>query len=154
MTLFYSTPSCYIKAVQDANVTLPTKEDDFFPYASDNHSYWTGYFTSRPTLKYFERRGNNILQVWHKVPFWVLFYFYKISTYLLVWLSFDKFSNLPSREQTLPYKLTGWINLIRKLVRWARWQTTYWISPVSSCQMIFGKACSSIWKERVFDNIL
>jgi hypothetical protein len=28
-------------------VTLPTKDDDFFPYASDPHAYWTGYFTSR-----------------------------------------------------------------------------------------------------------
>lgn len=60
--LFYSTPSCYLKAVHDANVTLPTKRDDFFPYASDSTAYWTGYFTSRPTTKYFERQANNFLQ--------------------------------------------------------------------------------------------
>uniref|UniRef100_A0A182M1X9 alpha-mannosidase n=1 Tax=Anopheles culicifacies TaxID=139723 RepID=A0A182M1X9_9DIPT len=29
---FYSTPSCYVKAVHAANVELPTKSDDFFPY--------------------------------------------------------------------------------------------------------------------------
>lgn len=41
----------------------PTKSDDFFPYASDNHTFWNGYFVSRPTLKRFERMGNNFLQV-------------------------------------------------------------------------------------------
>ncbi|XP_050428079.1 lysosomal alpha-mannosidase-like [Adelges cooleyi] len=58
----YSTPSCYLKAVNDRNETFPTKSDDFIPYKSDKHSYWTGFFTSRPTQKYYERRGNNILQ--------------------------------------------------------------------------------------------
>ncbi|CAH2083597.1 unnamed protein product [Euphydryas editha] len=61
--LFYSTPDCYLKAVKDSNPTLPTKQDDFFPYASDPTAYWTGYFTSRPTTKYFEREGNDYLQM-------------------------------------------------------------------------------------------
>lgn len=61
--VFYSTPSCYLKAVNDIGIAWPTKDDDFFPYGSDSHSYWTGYFTSRPTLKFFERLGNNFLQV-------------------------------------------------------------------------------------------
>lgn len=63
VNLFYSTPSCYLKAVHESNNTWSTKDDDFFPYASDPHSYWTGYYSSRPTLKYFERKGNNFLQV-------------------------------------------------------------------------------------------
>ncbi|PSN50451.1 Lysosomal alpha-mannosidase [Blattella germanica] len=63
VNVFYSTPSCYLKAVHDAGNSYTTKKDDFFPYASDEHSYWTGYFTSRPTLKRFERLGNNFLQV-------------------------------------------------------------------------------------------
>jgi hypothetical protein len=63
VNVFYSTPSCYLKAVHDAGRTWTTKRDDFFPYASDPHSYWTGFFTSRPTLKRFERLGNNFLQV-------------------------------------------------------------------------------------------
>ena len=41
----------------------PSKTDDFFPYASHPHGYWTGYFTSRPALKRYERHANNILQV-------------------------------------------------------------------------------------------
>jgi lysosomal alpha-mannosidase len=64
--VFYSTPSCYIKAVNDEvnrkSLELTKKTDDFFPYASEAHSFWTGYFTSRPTSKRFERLGNNILQ--------------------------------------------------------------------------------------------
>ena len=45
--LFYSTPSCYLKAVNGHKMKYTTKSDDFFPYASDPHAYWTGYFTSR-----------------------------------------------------------------------------------------------------------
>ncbi|CAD0207115.1 unnamed protein product [Chrysodeixis includens] len=63
VTLFYSTPDCYLKAVKDANPVLPTKADDFFPYASDPTAYWTGYFTSRPTTKFFERESNGYLQM-------------------------------------------------------------------------------------------
>lgn len=61
--MFYSTPSCYLKSLYDSNITWPTKSDDFFPYASDPHAYWTGYFSSRPTIKRFERVGNHFLQV-------------------------------------------------------------------------------------------
>uniref|UniRef100_A0A1Q3FMY3 Alpha-mannosidase n=2 Tax=Culex tarsalis TaxID=7177 RepID=A0A1Q3FMY3_CULTA len=63
VNVFYSTPSCYLKALHDADITWPTKSDDFFPYASDPHAFWTGYFTSRPTVKRFERVGNHFLQV-------------------------------------------------------------------------------------------
>ncbi|XP_011872614.1 PREDICTED: lysosomal alpha-mannosidase isoform X2 [Vollenhovia emeryi] len=62
VNVIYSTPSCYLKALNDLNLHWPTKSDDFFPYASDPHSFWTGYFSSRPTVKYFEREGNNLLQ--------------------------------------------------------------------------------------------
>ncbi|XP_063974588.1 lysosomal alpha-mannosidase isoform X1 [Diachasmimorpha longicaudata] len=63
VNVFYSTPSCYLKSVNEAGKTFPTKSDDLFPYSSDPHAFWTGYFTSRPTLKYYERLGNNFLQV-------------------------------------------------------------------------------------------
>ncbi|XP_049857125.1 lysosomal alpha-mannosidase-like isoform X1 [Schistocerca gregaria] len=63
LNVFYSTPACYLKALNDQDLMWPVKNDDFFPYASDPHSYWTGYFTSRPTMKRFERLGNNFLQV-------------------------------------------------------------------------------------------
>jgi lysosomal alpha-mannosidase len=64
--VIYSTPSCYIKAVNEAaaaqDVEFTVKTDDYFPYASDTHTYWAGYFTSRPNLKRNERLGNNLLQ--------------------------------------------------------------------------------------------
>ena len=47
INLVYSTPSCYLKSLNDADVKWTTKSDDFFPYASDPHAFWTGYFTSR-----------------------------------------------------------------------------------------------------------
>ena len=49
--IHYSTPSCYLKSIHDTNRTWSLKMDDFMPYASDPHAYWSGYFTSRPALK-------------------------------------------------------------------------------------------------------
>ncbi|KAH8287906.1 hypothetical protein KR018_006961, partial [Drosophila ironensis] len=63
INIFYSTPSCYLHELHRLEQTWPNKTQDFFPYSSDPHSYWTGYFTSRPTQKRFERDGNHFLQV-------------------------------------------------------------------------------------------
>jgi hypothetical protein len=58
ITLMYSTPSDYIQAVHSLNITWPTKYDDMFPYADDQFSYWTGYFTSRANSKEYIRRAS------------------------------------------------------------------------------------------------
>ena len=51
----YSTPSCYLKALNDdKRQTWPSKVDDFFPYASDPHAFWTGYFTSRYVCRFLD----------------------------------------------------------------------------------------------------
>lgn len=63
INVFYSTPACYLKSLNDAKITWPEKTEDFFPYSSDPHAYWTGYYSSRPTVKRFEREGNHFLQV-------------------------------------------------------------------------------------------
>lgn len=63
INVFYSTPACYLNSVHKMNLTWPTKNQDFFPYSTDWHTYWTGYFSSRPTQKRFERDGNHFLQV-------------------------------------------------------------------------------------------
>jgi lysosomal alpha-mannosidase len=63
VNVFYSTPSCYLYALNKVNRTWPSKTDDFFPYANSAHAVWTGYFTSRAALKRYERYSNNILQV-------------------------------------------------------------------------------------------
>ncbi|XP_016973536.2 lysosomal alpha-mannosidase [Drosophila rhopaloa] len=62
VNVFYSTPSCYLHELHQLQQTWPNKTEDFFPYSSDSHSYWTGYFTSRPTQKRFHRDGNHFFQ--------------------------------------------------------------------------------------------
>lgn len=62
VNVFYSTPPCYLYALNKANRTWTTKNDDFFPISFSYHGLWTGYFTSRPALKFYERYSNNILQ--------------------------------------------------------------------------------------------
>ncbi|CAF4737494.1 unnamed protein product [Rotaria sp. Silwood1] len=62
INVFYSTPSCYLYALNKVDRAWTTKTDDFFPYARYSNGYWTGYFTSRATLKRYERHSNNILQ--------------------------------------------------------------------------------------------
>ncbi|KAL9707713.1 hypothetical protein quinque_011231 [Culex quinquefasciatus] len=52
--LFYLDSTCYLKALEEAKLTWPTKSDDFFPYASIRTP--TGRVTSRPDQRpsYFE----------------------------------------------------------------------------------------------------
>ena len=40
--VFYSTPSRYLDAVNQAGLSWSVKEDDFFPYADNPYAYWTG----------------------------------------------------------------------------------------------------------------
>ena len=55
--LRYTTPSEYLNALVEANVTWPVRYDDMFPYADIPDDYWTGYFTSRPNAKRQVRDG-------------------------------------------------------------------------------------------------
>ncbi|KAL1517913.1 hypothetical protein ABEB36_001613 [Hypothenemus hampei] len=64
--VMYSTPACFIYGVHNetkGTINTTLKTDDFFPYASEVNKFWTGFYTSRPQLKRFERIGNNFLQV-------------------------------------------------------------------------------------------
>lgn len=67
MNVFYSTPSCHAKAVNDYviknNIKLDVKTDDFLPLATEPHVVWTGFITTRPNSKRFERLSNNLAQV-------------------------------------------------------------------------------------------
>ncbi|XP_052266836.1 lysosomal alpha-mannosidase-like isoform X2 [Dreissena polymorpha] len=62
VNVLYSTPSCYTYQLNRADKTWPTKKDDFFPYAHRDHSFWSGYFSSRAALKGYERETNTFLQ--------------------------------------------------------------------------------------------
>ena len=66
---FYSTPASYVAAKNKANLTWTLKTDDYFPYATNGDSYWTGYFTSRPALKRYTRIGSAFLQVARQLNF-------------------------------------------------------------------------------------
>jgi lysosomal alpha-mannosidase len=55
---FYSTPSCYISAVNELNHTFSVRDNDYFPYGRRS-----GFYTSRPSLKRQERDTNNLLQI-------------------------------------------------------------------------------------------
>ncbi|NWX35598.1 MA2B1 mannosidase, partial [Notiomystis cincta] len=59
----YSTPSCYLRELHRANLTWPLKTDDFFPYSDGPHQFWTGYFSSRPAFKGYERLSSGFLQI-------------------------------------------------------------------------------------------
>ncbi|PZC72813.1 hypothetical protein B5X24_HaOG210558 [Helicoverpa armigera] len=66
INIFYSTPSCYLKAIYlygRRDKAVYTEKGDQLPYGSDSLTYWTGYYTSRPSLKYFARRAHVFLQV-------------------------------------------------------------------------------------------
>jgi len=80
VNIFYSTPEMYTqskyadlvnaKASEEGSnpskynptewKTFP-KKNDWFPYADCDHCYWTGYFTSRQSLKRMERVGSSFL---------------------------------------------------------------------------------------------
>ncbi|XP_071483413.1 lysosomal alpha-mannosidase-like [Diadema antillarum] len=61
--LLYSTPSCYVSNLNEANKTWTTKSQDFMPYGDAPHNFWSGYFVSRPAIKGYVRESNNLLQV-------------------------------------------------------------------------------------------
>jgi hypothetical protein len=46
----------YVDAVNALNIKWPTKYDDMFPYADNENSFWTGYFSSRANDKEYIRR--------------------------------------------------------------------------------------------------
>jgi hypothetical protein len=63
MKLVYSTPSKYFQSVFEQVKDWPNvyNNQDFFPYADDAYSYWSGYVTSRPFLKGLVRETGNYL---------------------------------------------------------------------------------------------
>eukprot|EP00536_Pseudo-nitzschia_multiseries_P016242 jgi/Psemu1/220670/e_gw1.1054.8.1 len=61
VSMFYSSPEYYTNASTSSSVQWSTKWDDFFPYSDCPNCFWTGYFTSRPALKRFERVASSFL---------------------------------------------------------------------------------------------
>ncbi|XP_054161157.1 lysosomal alpha-mannosidase-like [Oppia nitens] len=59
VNILYSTPDCYVKAVNEAMVSNSRVYEE---RTVDYLSYWVGYYSNRPALKYQDRLTNNILQ--------------------------------------------------------------------------------------------
>ena len=57
----YAVFSDYIKAVHQHKKQWDVYEGDFMPYATEDDSYWVGYYTSRGRLKGLSRRAMNEL---------------------------------------------------------------------------------------------
>ncbi|CAH0492604.1 unnamed protein product [Peronospora farinosa] len=62
VNVLYSNLSYYTDMKRAEGLTWSVKTDDFFPYGSAQDDYWSGFFTSRPTLKRFARVANILLQ--------------------------------------------------------------------------------------------
>ena len=58
----YTTLDDYAAAVKASSSNWTVRTEDFYPYADNSRSYWTGYFTSRPTLKSMSRTAHNVLR--------------------------------------------------------------------------------------------
>eukprot|EP01117_Protostelium_nocturnum_P009401 TRINITY_DN3354_c0_g1_i1.p1 TRINITY_DN3354_c0_g1~~TRINITY_DN3354_c0_g1_i1.p1 ORF type:complete len:900 (-),score=293.96 TRINITY_DN3354_c0_g1_i1:72-2771(-) len=63
MTLRYAVLSDYLEAVRSLNLVWQVREGDFFPHNDGDHSFWTGYYTSRPWTKIFLRQNDALLQI-------------------------------------------------------------------------------------------
>lgn len=74
INIFYSTQADYAVARLGMEAALSLKTCDGFPYSSDSHQVWSGYFTSRPALKGYVRdssalfTGARLLQAWAAPP--------------------------------------------------------------------------------------
>ncbi|EGC39652.1 hypothetical protein DICPUDRAFT_96508 [Dictyostelium purpureum] len=63
----YATLSEYFeqlkKDIESENIKLNVFNKDFFPYATSEKEYWTGYYTTRPTLKRQIRDVGNLIRI-------------------------------------------------------------------------------------------
>ena len=61
--MHYSTPTCFLRALSNEKRTWPMREGDFMSYAHRAHAFWTGFYTSRPGIKFYERSLGALYQV-------------------------------------------------------------------------------------------
>jgi hypothetical protein len=60
MTLIMSTPGAYVDALKEEQVKWPVRYDDILNYYEEKWSFWSGYYTSRPTFKKMIKDASNI----------------------------------------------------------------------------------------------
>lgn len=101
-------------ALNKAGRQWSSKSDDFFPYASVPFVYWTGYFTSRPALKRYERYANNILQVTRQLNGFAQT---NLRNTIFTLSRRDKhWSDLGIENDIIQVKQWDWLNIMMQLV--------------------------------------
>jgi len=55
-----STPGAYVDALKEEQVKWPVRYDDILNYYEEKWSFWSGYYTSRPTFKKMIKDASNI----------------------------------------------------------------------------------------------
>jgi lysosomal alpha-mannosidase len=58
----YSIPSEYLEDLKSVNEVYTEKTDDYWAYGEQDNDYWSGYFTSRPLMKYMARYTGKAFQ--------------------------------------------------------------------------------------------
>jgi len=109
MRIQYSTLSDYFSAVSAAREKFPVIQGDFFPYADNEDSYWTGYYTTRPLLKAKSRKLSHLLRACEA---------------LLVIVRSSPHANADSEQKQLP--LQYWEGKFREVER-ARMETALFL---------------------------
>lgn len=114
----YSTISEYLAEVRRENKVWNLKTGDFFPYADNEHSYWSGYYSSRSWLKenivktgrfvrnldrmlainYLDRKAGTRGQVEHSIE-----KIRSLREYLGIVMHHDAVSGTASNEVSLTY---------------------------------------------------
>eukprot|EP00054_Salpingoeca_dolichothecata_P027401 m.200955 g.200955 ORF g.200955 m.200955 type:complete len:155 (+) comp25953_c0_seq1:796-1260(+) len=61
-TLMYSTPHTYITTINNLNLSWPVYEHDFYPCIFNEHYVRTGFYTSRPTEKGYDRYAQSLFR--------------------------------------------------------------------------------------------
>lgn len=109
MRVQYSTLSDYFQAVAATETKHSVMEGDFFPYADNEDSYWTGYYTTRPLLKQKSRQLSHILRACEQ---------------LLVLVRSSPHSNEDTQQRALP--VTFWESQFKEVER-ARRETALFL---------------------------
>lgn len=69
ISIKYSTPVQYFQKIREENKEKDSeyikdiKKGDFLPYQNQKYKYWTGYYSTRSSLKHMIRQAGRFLQV-------------------------------------------------------------------------------------------
>ncbi|KAL0213762.1 hypothetical protein P9112_005946 [Eukaryota sp. TZLM1-RC] len=56
ISVFYSNPSNYFNSILEKKKSISRYSTNFLPYADSKYSYWTGFYSTKPYLKYIIRK--------------------------------------------------------------------------------------------------